>query len=152
MILKIVSGGQTGVDIAAIDFAIENKIDYSGWVPKGRRCESGIIDLKYTNFKETNSSGYLVRTKLNTRDSNGTLIILPFNKPIGMGSKATAKFAEEFNKPFMYINLYDQDRKECVLNWINENNIKILNVAGAREETTPGIYKASKLFLNELFK
>ena len=69
---KIVAGGQTGADIAALDFAIERSIPHGGWCPLGRKAEDGTIDPRYT-LKETPSSGYVQRTEWNVRDSDGTV-------------------------------------------------------------------------------
>ena len=71
--LKIISGGQTGADRAALEFAIKQGIPHGGWCPKGRRSEDGQIDAKY-QLQETPSSNYLQRTEWNVRDSDGTVI------------------------------------------------------------------------------
>ena len=70
---KIISGGQTGVDRAALDFAIEHDIPYGGWCPKGRKAEDGPIGSRYL-LKETPTSTYPQRTEWNVRDSDGTVI------------------------------------------------------------------------------
>ena len=71
---KIVSGGQSGVDRAALDFALENKIPCGGWCPKGRLAEDGRIHHRYP-LRETSSTDYRVRTQANVEDSDGTLIL-----------------------------------------------------------------------------
>ena len=71
--LKIVSGGQTGADRAALDWAINNGVLYGGWCPKGRTAEDGPIDSGY-QLQESHSSNYLQRTEWNVRDSDGTVI------------------------------------------------------------------------------
>jgi hypothetical protein len=103
MIEKIVSGGQTGVDRAALDAAIEQSISHGGWCPKGRLSESGKIPDKYS-LKETISAEYDERTVLNVEQSDGTLIILP-NKTINItdGTILTRDTANKKNKPLLTI-------------------------------------------------
>ncbi len=72
-ILKIVSGGQTRVDRAAIDWAIEHQVTHGGWCPKGRKAEDSVISARY-NLIETLSSKYCQRTEWNAGDSDGTVI------------------------------------------------------------------------------
>jgi putative molybdenum carrier protein len=71
--IKIVSGGQTGADRAALDWALARGVPCGGWCPKGRKAEDGPIDLKYP-LKETPSSSYLQRTEWNVRDSDATVV------------------------------------------------------------------------------
>ena len=99
--LKIVSGGQSGVDRAALDFALQYGILCGGWCPKGRKAEDGKIDEKYP-LKETVDDNYNTRTKLNVEHSDGTLIF--FKKMPDKGTLLTIKFAEEFNKPVLEVN------------------------------------------------
>lgn len=100
--IKIISGGQTGVDRAALDFAIENKISCSGWCPKGRVAEDGKISEKYP-LHETTSSDYHDRTKKNIEVSDATLIIHGGN--IDKGTKLTADLCSKLNKPVYSVNL-----------------------------------------------
>ena len=93
MLSRIISGGQTGVDRAALDAALEYNFPCGGWCPKGRLAEDGIISQKYP-LKETESSEYEVRTKLNVRGSDGTLI-LTWGKPTG-GTTLTVEFAKQY--------------------------------------------------------
>ena len=143
--LKFVSGGQTGTDIAAIDFAIENDLDWGGWIPKDRRNDESGIPTSYTRFKECEKYNYRKRTKLNVIDSDGTLMILPFDREMGSGSLLTVKYAKQLMKPYLTVNPYDDP--SIVTSWIKKNNINVLNVAGARERYTIGIYEATKGFL-----
>lgn len=91
MIEKIISGGQTGADRAALDWAIENNVPHGGWCPKGRRAEDGLIDAKY-QLKETPSSHYPQRTEWNVRDSYGT-VIFSLAERLSGGSLKTLEFA-----------------------------------------------------------
>ncbi len=153
MILKkIVSGGQTGVDRAALDVAIELGIPHGGWCPKGRLSESGTIPNCY-NLQETDSSEYSERTKLNIKDSDGTLIFVP-NWPlpdnITDGTRLTIQEAEEKVKPYLIIDLSNGHDAEKIIDWIKKNNIEKLNVAGPRESQSRGIYQLAYRLLENI--
>lgn len=147
--LKIVSGGQSGVDRAALDFALQYGILCGGWCPKGRKAEDGRIDEKYP-LKETVDDNYNTRTKLNVEHSDGTLFF--FKKMPDKGTLLTIKFAEEFNKPVLEVNLsHDQKQNIQLVNaWLQAHNFKTLNIAGPRESNSPGIYNDSLGFLEQL--
>ena len=149
--IKIISGGQSGVDRAALDFALQNGILCGGWCPKGRKAEDGRIDEKYP-LKETVDGSYNTRTKLNVEHSNATLIFL--KKLPDKGTLLTIKFAEEFNKPVLEVNLSDDQKQnvQSVNAWLQDHNIKTLNIAGSRESNSPGIYNDSLRFLEQLLK
>jgi len=137
LIEKIISGGQTGVDRAALDFALQNNIACGGWCPKGRLAEDGRIDKKYP-LTETKSSLYVERTKRNVQESDGTLVI--YNKILGNGSAFTAGYARQIKKPLLIIEADNPDLEENIRQWIESKRIKVLNIAGPRESTSPGIY------------
>ncbi|MEA1921498.1 MAG: putative molybdenum carrier protein [Pseudomonadota bacterium] len=145
--LKIISGGQTGVDRAALDTALKNNLPVGGWCPKGRRAEDGTIDLRYP-LKETVSEKYQVRTELNVRESDGTLIICR-GTPSG-GTALTIKIAREQGKALLIIDLLKQPTPEPVYQWILDNIISTINIAGPRESQSPGIYQETVLFLEKV--
>lgn len=154
MIEKIVSGGQTGVDRAALDLAIELSMDYGGWCPKGRIDEYGLIPIKYSKLKEVAGNfeneffNYSMRTISNIRDSDGTLIIvptMPLPERIKDGTLLTLKEVESRKKPNLLISA-DEDivnNIQKIRDWTELHQIKILNVAGPRESSSPGIYQTS---------
>ena len=144
---KICSGGQTGVDRAALDAARQHKIEYSGWCPKGRKAEDGVIDSAYT-LTETRSSAYLERTRLNVQDSDGTLVL--FKGVLEGGTKYTYEHAIKIEKPILLINLNNTPDYESIVSWIVENKISLLNIAGPRESKTPGIYIVAKNIISML--
>ncbi|MCF8297844.1 MAG: putative molybdenum carrier protein [Saprospiraceae bacterium] len=148
-ITKIISGAQTGVDLAALDFAIQNDIPCGGWCPKGRINESGIIPEKYP-LAETKTSDYSERTEMNIKDSDGTLVLFSVN--IDEGTKYTLKRAMELQKPFYSIDISSEPEIDSLMQWIRIYNIKTLNIAGARESNYPGIYKRAYKFLEKLQK
>lgn len=144
MIEKIISGGQTGVDRAALDCAIALEIPHGGWCPSGRIAEDGIIPDRY-RLVELASPDYVDRTRKNVEDSDGTLI-LNRNQLQG-GTAATLAFARTCNKPVMVVDLDNPPKTNDIGNWLAANNIKHCNVAGPRESKIPGIYRQAYRYL-----
>src|SRR3546814_53624 len=145
-ISRIRSGGQTGVDRGALDWAIANEIEYCGWCPAGRLSDDGQIPAKY-KLVETSSGGYKERTLLNIRDSDATLIINA--RELSGGTKLTHASALKTNKPvFVFgtetIGSTSAIALDALLRWLTTNNIETLNVAGPRERKTPGIYRSEE--------
>lgn len=134
---RIVSGGQTGADIAALDWAIANNVEHGGWCPKGRRSEDGPIPSQY-QLKETPQGNYLQRTEWNVRDSDATVIFTLTNDLDG-GSKQTARFAEKLHRPLLHFR--PGVHEKYLANFLVNNQVTILNVAGKRESSAPGIYQ-----------
>lgn len=137
---KIVSGGQTGADRAALDWAIARPIPHGGWCPKSRLAADGPLALFY-QLRETESAGYRQRTKRNVQDSDATLI---FNiGELDGGTQQTVRFALTFKKPHRVFQL-DQTKLEDialeVVAWLKKGQYAVLNIAGPREEKRPGIY------------
>ncbi len=151
MISKIVSGGQTGVDRAALDTAIALGFDCGGWCPAGRRAEDGPIDAAYP-LTETPVPNYAVRTKWNVRDSDGTLVLSTL--PLTGGTLLTEREAARCNRPCLVVDLFDDTGFDEALieaeRWIAQNRIEILNVAVPRESSRPGIGAKAALFLRAL--
>lgn len=92
-VMKIISGGQTGADRAALDFALTLGIPHGGWCPRGRLAEDGPVPERYI-LSETPTRAYAVRTEWNVRDSDGTVIFTLGWPPLSGGSLKTWKFAE----------------------------------------------------------
>lgn len=128
--IKVISGGQVGVDRFALDWAIKNNVPYGGWCPKGRRAEDGAIPAYY-DLQETSSKNYAVRTRQNVNDSDGTLILTPSRALTG-GSALTHNYCLKLDKPYLHICPGDQWRGQVGL-FIMINQIETLNVAGPRE-------------------
>jgi len=144
-IKKIVSGGQTGVDRAALDAAIYSGIPVGGWCPKGRRAEDERIDLFYP-LKETPSESYIQRTEWNVRDSDATLII--YRSKMSGGTLATWELARKYERP---CKSFDLD-SELPARIDFPDPVAVLNVAGPRESQSPGIYVAAYEILLGLFR
>ena len=144
---KIVAGGQTGVDRAALDCAIKLNIIHSGYCPKDRKSEDGSISKKY-NLIETHSNQYNFRTRLNVINSDATLILFWDN--ISGGTKYTLECCKKLIKPIFSINMNEEKKSILILHWIKKYSVKTLNIAGPREDGS-NIYNQSKLFLESLF-
>lgn len=148
--LKIVSGGQTGVDRGALDAAQAAGVPTGGWCPRERRAEDGMIPAKYP-LRETKSVEYSERTRLNVRDSDATLILLLEQPPVG-GTALTIEAARKAGKPHRIVDLRDIHALPATAAWIRENDINVLNVAGPRESEMPGIYEKARAFIEALLK
>ena len=146
---KIVSGGQTGVDRAALDVALEFGLLCGGWCPKGRSAEDGSLPSRYP-LEETPSDEYVQRTEWNVRDSDGTLV-LTRGEPTG-GTAQTIEIAVRLGKPCLVVDLAKQPSESVVLNWARQHSVRVLNVAGPRESKSPGIYRAASRFLRKLLR
>lgn len=142
------SGGQTGVDRAALDAALARGLTCGGWCPKGRRAEDGAIPNRYP-LTETESADYRLRTQRNVSDSDGTLI-LAIGELTG-GTALTRDIALAQAKPLLLVDLDTPSPTRTVCEWIQENNIRRLNVAGPRESLRPGIADRAREFLLILF-
>jgi hypothetical protein len=145
---RIVSGGQTGVDRAALDMALEVGLPVGGWCPKGRKAEDGPLPEHYP-LKETPWDGYPQRTEWNVRDSDGTLV-LTHGRP-DRGTALTIDLAQRHGKPLLVLDLADHPRVEQVHEWAARNGVRVLNVAGPRASSSPGIYAAAMQFLRQVF-
>lgn len=145
--IRVISGGQTGVDRAALDAAIELGIELGGWCPRGRRAEDGAIHGRYP-LRETPSRGYSQRTEWNVRDSDATLILC--RRDMSGGTRLTAELAAGYAKPLLVLDLDSGPDPEMVVDWLRERRVGVLNVAGPREEGAPGIYAQSLAVLVRL--
>ena len=138
---RIVSGGQTGADRGALDFAIKHGYLHGGWAPHGREAEDGLVPLKY-QLTELADGGYRQRTRRNVEESDGTLIVNLGE--LDGGTLATEVFARQKGQPHLIVQLdagVTADAAANVLAWLREYTIKTLNVAGPRESKRPGIYR-----------
>jgi len=145
---KIISGGQTRVDRAGLDFAIENRIPHGGYCPKGRKAEDGKISDNY-NLIETATSNYKERTEKNLIESDGTLII---NKgELSGGTLLTANLCKKHKKTLFIVDLdsITAETKEEFNSWIKDNSIETLNIAGPRESKSQ-LYLQAKEYLSIL--
>ncbi len=136
-ISKIISGGQTGVDRAALDWAIANNIPHGGWCPKGRLAEDGVISARYI-LQETPKAEYIQRTEWNVRDSDAT-VIFSIAPTLTGGSLATKDLAVALQKPCLHMSKAQSTAKnvEDFRKFMTEHKVRVLNVAGPRTSGEP---------------
>ncbi len=150
---KIVSGGQTGVDRAALDFAIGWGLSYGGFVPRRRIAEDGPIPSTYASLTETAGTDNAERTELNVINSDATLIV-SIGELTG-GSKLTERFARKHKKPILHVDLTrlsSESAAEKAQLWLAASKCKTLNVAGPRASKDPAIYDATLDLLRSIFE
>ncbi len=146
---QIVSGGQTGVDRAALDAALGLNFPCGGWCPKGRRAEDGAIPACYP-LRETDSPAYVQRTALNVADSDGTLILT--RGALRGGTALTAELARKKGRSCQVVQLEKGLSVTETVNWLHEHAIAVLNVAGPRESQRPGIYREAREFIQRVLQ
>jgi len=145
---RIVSGGQTGVDRAALDVAIELQIPHGGWCPLGRIAEDGLIPDRY-QLEEHTSPKYSDRTKRNVIDSDATLVL--YSSILEGGTFKTFRYAESIGKQCLKIRLSHAGRIERVSEWLEKANARTLNIAGPRASKEPEIYRRAFDYLMQVF-
>ncbi len=144
MLTRIVSGGQIGADIAALEIALEKDFPHGGWCPKGRRSLAGPIPECF-ELQETPSDDYLQRTEWNVRDTDGT-VVFTLSKEATGGSLKTIDYTRKHQKPCLHLSQADLQSESLesftnrLLDFIGEHDIATLNVAGSRESKEPGIH------------
>ena len=151
MLKKIISGGQTGADQAALDVAIKLGIPHGGWIPRGRKTETGALDARY-KLKEMETSDYNKRTEQNVVDSDGTLIIS--RGRLTGGSDYTREMALLHHRPWLHIDLNKTNAFQAakkIKSWLTENEIEVLNVAGPRASKDPAIYQVTVDIMETVF-
>jgi len=144
---RIVSGGQTGADRAALDVALELGLACGGWVPRGRRAEDGPIDRRYP-VRETEETDVAARTRLNVRDSDATLILTAWE--LRGGTALTARVAAELGRPLRIAD--PATGPGPVRDWLVREEVRVLNVAGPRESEEPGLQARAAGFLRRLLR
>ena len=132
---KIISGGQTGVDRAGLELALAMGIEHGGWCPRGRLAEDGQIPGQY-QLSETDSSDYKFRTRQNVVDSDATLIL--YAGQMSGGTLLTRRIAKELRRPCLCVRVGEQAAAEIAA-WLNEVKPAVLNIAGPRASSSPGI-------------
>lgn len=135
--LIINSGGQTGVDRAALDFALSNGLNCQGWCPAGRLAEDGLINARYP-LNETNTPDSIVRTELNVANSDATLIL--YIEELDKGTQTTKDFAFEYRKPLFMWGIGQNSNVLQFKKWMSINKVTILNIAGPKASNCPDIY------------
>jgi putative molybdenum carrier protein len=150
--LKIISGGQTGVDRAALDVALRHGIECGGWCPAGRLDEFGKIPDRYP-VQELQGGGFIERTLQNVKDSNGTVVIYPVE--LRGGTEQTVRFCLELERPHALIDaskISAEGAAKLIGDFVDKNKISILNVAGPRESEWPEGYGYASRALSAFLK
>lgn len=148
MRMKIVSGGQTGVDRAALDVALEMGMECGGWCPAGRWAEDGPIDRRYP-LAETPSPDPAQRTEWNVRDSDATLVLTGDGR--SAGTELTREAARRLGRPVFTCAAASPPDAAAFQRWMEMHRVRTLNVAGPRESESPGIHAAARDILRDLF-
>ncbi|HKP76603.1 MAG TPA: putative molybdenum carrier protein [Longimicrobiaceae bacterium] len=145
--MKIVSGGQTGVDRAALDVAMELGLPCGGWCPAGRVAEDGPIAERYP-LRETPSPDPAQRTEWNVRDSDATLILT--TGAGSAGTEHTLAVARRLRRPVYTFHAGSPEDVGMFRRWLQVYRVSTLNVAGPRESESPGIHAAAVRILRAL--
>ncbi|MEY2537481.1 MAG: hypothetical protein QOG67_1221 [Verrucomicrobiota bacterium] len=149
--MKIISGGQTGIDRAALDVALKHGVECGGWVPAGRLDEQGEIAARYP-VTELPKGGFAERTAANVKDSEATVAI--FSDGLGGGTEYAVQCCIKQRKPYLLINAMQTPAEaaaELIMKFVREHRIRILGVGGPRQSEWPGGYdyafRALEIFL-----
>ena len=151
---RIVSGGQSGVDRAALDFAIAHGIAYGGWCPKGGWAEDfpdppGLL-ARYPNLRETPGSDTRERTEWNVRDADATLVLTRSNAS-SPGTSFALSRVERYAKPSLIVDIDARDAAERIRAWLGKHPaIHVLGIGGPRESEARGIYRSALAVLTRL--
>ena len=154
---KVISGGQTGVDQAALRAARDSGLEIGGWCPPGRECEAGVIPAEFP-LKETERDrspdapdiARSQRTEWNVRDSDGTLVIGRVEQDLG--TTWTVECARRYKRPLLVCNVDDAGAADEIPRWLSANGIGTLNIAGPAESTSPGIGRKTYAMLTRVFQ
>jgi Circularly permutated YpsA SLOG family len=158
--MKIISGGQSGVDRAALDAALAHGIDYGGWCPKGGWAEDfpdppGVL-AKYPHLKETPLPEPAQRTEWNVRDADACLILVAAaGLDVSAGTRRASELAHRYRKPVLVVNLQDAKTAEQARLWLrvqlarHGGDLK-LAIGGPRESEAPDIYRQTLGFIESL--
>jgi hypothetical protein len=155
--MKIISGGQTGVDRAGLDLAIERGMEWGGWCPKGGWAEDlpnppGLL-AKYPKLKETPQSNPLQRTEWNVRDSDAALIITDGGgMAVSIGTGRAHRWAHQHGKPELVVDATDAKAPAHARAWLDAQRKRFgsdmtLSIGGPRESEVPGIYAIAKTLI-----
>lgn len=156
--LHVISGGQAGVDQAALAAAQDAGLEVGGWCPPGRVCEGGTIPSRFPLMEtpverspEAPEIPRSLRTEWNVRDAVGTLVLIPRGMPLDPGTAWTLRCAERYVRPVLVCDPRAEGAAAAILDWISANGIRILNVAGPSEGQAPGIGEQVYRLLRRVF-
>jgi hypothetical protein len=154
--MKIISGGQTGIDRAALDAAIEMRVEYGGWCPKGGWAEDlpnppGLLAL-YAGLRETPDAEPRQRTEWNVRDSDRLMVLLDrHDLSVSKGTEFALDCADSLGRPYLVVDLAERDAVAQAGSWLRDQQGSLtLSIAGPRESEAPGIYARARAFLRSV--
>jgi len=158
--MKLLSGGQSGVDRAVLDMAIERGIGYGGWCPKGGWTEDfaeppGLL-AKYPQLRETPLADPAQRTEWNVRDADACMILVDTGGlAVSAGTLLAQELAHRYRKPLLIVNLGETDTLHRARLWLRVQRAKHgaslkLAIGGPRESEAPGIYARTMTFIGSL--
>jgi Circularly permutated YpsA SLOG family len=158
--MKLLSGGQSGVDRAVLDAALARGIDYGGWCPKGGWAEDfaeppGLL-AKYPQLKETPRADPAQRTEWNVRDADACVIVLAAGGlEVSKGTALAEELAHRYRKPVLVVDLAKPEPVERAALWLRVQQRRVgsnlvLAIGGPRESETPGIYARATAFFHAL--
>jgi len=154
MIVKLVSGGQAGVDRAALDVALEQGLVTHGWMPAGFLAEDGEhpeFEKKY-GLRQMTTKGYPERTRRNVQISDATLILVDSPEQVTGGTRLTANIAKELGKRHVIVFMECEGSASFTAGWLHCCGNAVVNFAGPRESRAPGIYQRTCVFLRKVFE
>jgi hypothetical protein len=141
MLKKIISGGQPGVEIAALDAALQLDIPHAGWAYKGRKTDDGVLPEQY-NVQGIDNPSYFERLDKNIVDSEGTVILTYGQFLIGL--KGVRDLADEHKKPCLHLELRDCTTNQAISSirkWMNNHEIEVVYFTGSKPVGTSTIYR-----------
>jgi Circularly permutated YpsA SLOG family len=158
--MKLLSGGQSGVDRAVLDVAIERGIDYGGWCPKDGWAEDlstppGLL-AKYPNLRETPLADPAQRTEWNVRDADACMIAIEASGfAVSKGTALAQELAHRYRKPLLVVDLGEPEPVEYAALWLRVQQRKVgadlvLAIGGPRKSEAPGIYVSATTFIHAL--
>jgi hypothetical protein len=158
--MKLISGGQTGVDRAVLDAAVARGVAYGGWCPKGGWAEDlpvppGLL-AQYPMLKETPLADPAQRTEWNLRDADACMIVIDAGGvEVSAGTALAADLAHRYRKPLLLVNLREPDVLEHAALWLRVQRKRhgaalSLAIGGPRESEAPGIYERTAAFVRAL--
>ena len=157
--IKIISGGQTGVDRGALEAALELGLEAGGWCPPNKQAEDGKIPehfpLKETPEERSPNAPDIprsLRTEWNVRDADATLILLPEPDHLDSGTNWTMEVCKRMEKQYFVCNPFEPKSIPQIREQILKRNTRTINVAGPAESVCPGIQAATKTFIKQLYQ
>ncbi len=141
MIKKIISGGQPGVERAALDAAIKLNIPHKGWTYKTRRTDEGILPDKY-RVKESEGVGFSDRIEKNVLASDATAVLTHGSLTIGL--KIVKDFAEKHNRPYLHVDLNENPLNSAsalIRKWMINNQLESIYFTGSKSTDSTHLHQ-----------